>query len=322
MDIWGLFQGIIRVGRNNMKQKHIVVYIFFIPATIILLIGLYMKTQNITSTGIWTGRHSGGTTTISANHAIAIGLLFYLVSTIVFFWGWYDRVRRGKLLYEEAKRAMTGNARNSVKYEFYKLLAQFKVESKLTDSLWNELAGKYSENHRKYHTLKHLEHLFELLNELKWEIKNWNALSFAIFYHDVIYDASRNDNEEQSAKFAERRMHNLHLDSELIFQVKELILATKTHECDENSDAAVFLDADLSVLGETEERYKLYSEMIRTEFIIYPDSLYNPGRLKVLEHFLAKQTIYKTNSFRRRFEKQARENLENEIRQLKSWLES
>ncbi len=44
--------------------------------------------------------------------------------------------------------------------------------------------------------------------------------------------------------------------------------------------------------------------------------MYNPGRKKVLNHFLEKETLYFTSTFRNQYEKQARENLTKGIHLL------
>jgi predicted metal-dependent HD superfamily phosphohydrolase len=94
-----------------------------------------------------------------------------------------------------------------------------------------------------------------------------------------------------------------------------MILATKEHQRSDD-ETNLFTDADLSVLGADRETYLLYVQQIRAEYSIYPDILYNPGRKKVLEHFLNMENIFKTNEFRTKYESAARKNLEAEIRLL------
>jgi predicted metal-dependent HD superfamily phosphohydrolase len=98
--------------------------------------------------------------------------------------------------------------------------------------------------------------------------------------------------------------------------INEIILATKTHVPNENPDVNFFTDADLSVLGQSFEVYIKYYENIRKEYAWYPNIIYNRGRKKVLEHFLAMERIYKTDYFFDKFEKQARSNMAEELRCL------
>ncbi|MDX2245424.1 MAG: hypothetical protein SF052_01505 [Bacteroidia bacterium] len=80
-----------------------------------------------------------------------------------------------------------------------------------------------------------------------------------------------------------------------------------------DNDTNLFTDADLSILGQKREIYHAYSTNVRKEYAIYPDILYNPGRKKVLQHFLAMEQIFKTPHFQEKYEAQARANLEEEL---------
>jgi predicted metal-dependent HD superfamily phosphohydrolase len=59
--------------------------------------------------------------------------------------------------------------------------------------------------------------------------------------------------------------------------------------------------------------YSDYYKNVRKEYSIYPNLLYNPGRKKVLKHFLAMGKIFKTDYFYQKFEKNARLNLQKEL---------
>jgi predicted metal-dependent HD superfamily phosphohydrolase len=140
-----------------------------------------------------------------------------------------------------------------------------------------------------------------------------DLLLFALFYHDVIYSPSRSDNEEKSAEAAEKRLAKLELPAAAIAFVKDMILATKAHQQHSNPTINFLLDLDLAILGADPQRYDAYSQAVRKEYSNYPDLLYKPGRRKVLQHFLAQPSIYKTPVFQQAFEAQARQNLEREL---------
>jgi predicted metal-dependent HD superfamily phosphohydrolase len=182
--------------------------------------------------------------------------------------------------------------------------------------LWTELEELYSGRGRHYHTLNHLLHLLECLSGNRPRIAHWNAVLFALYYHDAVYDPLKHDNEEKSAVLAEKRMHELGCGQAEIEKCRALILATKKHERNSDNDINLFTDADLSVLGASAEVYKQYAINVRKEYSIYPDLLYKPGRRKVLQHFLAMPRIFKTDEFFTRYEKQARINLAEELKGL------
>ncbi|WP_278380500.1 hypothetical protein [Chryseobacterium arthrosphaerae] len=203
-----------------------------------------------------------------------------------------------------------------LKDRFLRLCLPFDKDHERISRLWNEIETKYTEKGRYYHNLLHLDNMFQELEAVKDRISRFTLLSFAVFYHDIIYDATSKSNEEKSAVTAEKKLSELGLSHEEIKIVSDQILATKSHQKSENMDINYLLDADLSVLGKDRETYLVYTQMIRKEYSIYPDFLYKPGRKKVLRHFLELENIFKTEYFRDQYENQAKENIETELRLL------
>jgi predicted metal-dependent HD superfamily phosphohydrolase len=204
-----------------------------------------------------------------------------------------------------------------LKEEFIKAVNSYSTDPKKGVRMWNEIESYYSNKKRFYHNLTHLENLLRELNNYSKEFSNWDTVVFAIAYHDIVYDVLRSDNEEKSADLAVDRLSSISFPSEAIEKCKELILATKSHE-KKNKEADLFTDADLSILGSTGKIYREYADQIRKEYYPYKNSDYNPGRIKVLEHFLQMPRIFKTDIFAATYEKQARKNLSDEIEFLKT----
>ncbi len=205
---------------------------------------------------------------------------------------------------------------SNLKEIFSNLLINYTTNSSLINELWDEVEKNYSEKKRHYHTLQHLENLLITLTEVKSEIQHWESILFTLFYHDIIYTALKSDNEENSALLAEKRIQQLSVSNDIIERCKNQILATKSHSKSTDSDTNYFTDADLSVLGQPWEIYSLYYKNVRKEYAIYPDFIYNPGRKKVIQHFLSMNSIYKTDYFYNQFEKVAKENLMKELSYL------
>ncbi|SFN24199.1 Predicted metal-dependent phosphohydrolase, HD superfamily [Chryseobacterium oleae] len=204
----------------------------------------------------------------------------------------------------------------NLKEKFTDLCLLFSKDQDLINRFWQEIEKKYSEKGRYYHDLFHLENMFLELETVKEHLKDPVAISFSVFYHDIIYDASSKSNEEKSAWRAAERLQQLGLNSEMISKISSQILATKSHQLSDDSDTNYLLDADLSILGKDFEVYLDYTRKIRKEYSIYPDLLYKPGRRKVLNHFLELESIFKTTDFRDRYEQQARENIAAELQLL------
>ena len=196
---------------------------------------------------------------------------------------------------------------------FTDLASKYTSDEGLTHSLWLEVYHFYTSRKRYYHNLTHLEKLFGALLEVKGQVEDWDSVLFALFYHDIIYNPLRKDNEEKSALRAQERLQQLHVPPEKIARCAAHIRATQGHQVSTDADTNLFTDADLSILGQDWDTYSTYIAQIRKEYAIYPDLLYRPGRQKVLRHFLAMDRIYKTDFFFERYEEQARENMRREL---------
>jgi predicted metal-dependent HD superfamily phosphohydrolase len=200
-----------------------------------------------------------------------------------------------------------------LKQTFIALLSKYTDDEPLVLDLWNEISRNYSKKNRFYHTLQHLENLLSQLTDIQPQIKDWDTILFTLYYHDLVYDSVKSDNEKQSADLAEKRLKQAKISTEIIEKCKAQIMATKAHLLSSDEDTNYFTDADLSVLGQNWEVYMPYFQNVRKEYSIYPDFLYNPGRKKVLKHFLAMDRIFKTDYFYPNFEQKARENLAKEL---------
>jgi len=203
-----------------------------------------------------------------------------------------------------------------LKNTFIQLIGNYTTESRLIKQLWEEIEENYCNKRRHYHTLQHLENLFFQLTETRAQINDWNCILFSIFYHDVIYNALKTNNEERSAEFAQNRMQLLGVPHMVIENCMQKILASKKHVWSDEPDTNFFTDADLSILGQQWEVYLAYSQNIRKEYSLFPDIIYQPGRKKVLLRFLQMERIFKTDFFFNKFEITARENLQRELEQL------
>lgn len=204
---------------------------------------------------------------------------------------------------------------SNLKNEWQKVLLNYCSDESKIDKTFQILVEKYSEKHRAYHNLSHINYLLEEAKKI--EFADADSIYFTTWFHDVVYDPKKSDNEIQSARLAVKLLLEIGLAENQITKIEQIILATQTHS-DKNLDheGKIFLDLDLSILGAEKEIYQNYSRAIRQEYSHVEDFLYRHGRKKVLENFLRRETIYFTENLRERFENQARLNLANEIKEL------
>ena len=197
---------------------------------------------------------------------------------------------------------------------FIDLTQRYTSDIRLSEKLWEEIETNYSNKNRHYHNLSHIENLFNQLASVRGQIEDWDTILFSMFYHDIIYKATSSENEGKSAEFTKNRLQLLAFPTENINKCIYQILETKGHSVSDENDTNLFTDADLSILGHSWEAYSEYFTQVRREYAIYPDFMYNPGRKKVLNHFLKMERIFKTNLFYEKFENQARQNLMEELK--------
>lgn len=183
--------------------------------------------------------------------------------------------------------------------------------------VWAKFDKHYSKSHRHYHNFEHLHHMFGWTEKLSEHIIDMPSIKLAIWFHDLIYNPLKKDNEIKSAKYARLCMTDWQLPKEQIEKVEAFILATTKHQASSsNIDEYIFLDIDLAILGSTKERYLAYITAIRKEYAIYPNILYKPGRKKVLQNFLNREFLYFTPFMREELASKARANLLMELGML------
>jgi predicted metal-dependent HD superfamily phosphohydrolase len=198
-----------------------------------------------------------------------------------------------------------------------RLAGKYCNDFALINRLFREIEKKYTAERRHYHNLHHIQALLQFCETYAEQLHDRDVVEFSVFYHDIIYNVLRRDNEARSALLAVKRLQSLPVPAEKIQQVKIYIEATQTHVITAGvthiSDLQLFLDFDMSILGAGWEAYEAYTRQVRREYRIYPDKLYYPGRRQFLQHCLQSEFIFQTPVFRDEFEGRARENMAREL---------
>lgn len=185
-------------------------------------------------------------------------------------------------------------------------------------ALFSELSAHYVEPHRAYHNLTHIAQCLVEFEPVQAVAKDSTAVELAIWYHDVIYDPRSKENEKLSAEFALRALQGAGLPASLSDHVTRLIMATKSHDASLDEDAPVMVDVDLSILGQATDRFDEYERQIRLEYDWVSAEAFATGRAGVLRSFLGRANIYATDSFRSKYEKIARSNLQRSLGELEA----
>jgi len=110
------------------------------------------------------------------------------------------------------------------------------------------LLERYSETHRHYHDLSHVNHCLDELKTAEHLAVNSMAVKMAIWFHDAVCDPSAKDNEEKSAELAKTILKKASLSAEFTKLAVNLILATKHSVPPTDPDEKLITDIDLSSL--------------------------------------------------------------------------
>ena len=196
----------------------------------------------------------------------------------------------------------------------WKELGAAKPDSKLH----GELIARYSEPHRKYHTLQHLEECFEKFDAIRALAEHPAEIELALWFHDAIYNVKRRDNEKKSADWARASALAAGTPAEACSRVHALVMTTRHKAIPRGTDAEILVDVDLSILGAASERFDEYERQVREEYAWVPDFLYRRERKAILREFLSRPRIFSSTHFRGRYEQQARSNLKRSLDQLEA----
>jgi predicted metal-dependent HD superfamily phosphohydrolase len=182
--------------------------------------------------------------------------------------------------------------------------------------LFCDVLGRYSEPHRHYHTYQHLSECFEKVQDIISLAEHPAEVYVGLWFHDVIYDTQRHDNEERSADWARAAAQDFGASAESAQRIYDLIMLTRHAVEPAGIDGQVLVDADLSILGAQPARFQEYEAQVRREYGWVPETMFRSGRAKLLNEFKGRPRIYCTAHFRERYEAQARRNLQHSLENL------
>ena len=163
-------------------------------------------------------------------------------------------------------------------------------ESELFVPLRTELIERYDAPTRHYHNIWHINDMLHIANGCR--PTNTGIVGLIIWYHDAIYDATRNDNEEKSAELAVERLKP-YLESTDVDYIANGIFLTK-HQFSSHMltrDMSIVIDSDLYILSH-DWCYTAYARAVRKEYIYLTDAAYIAGRKQFLEKMMKKDSFY------------------------------
>lgn len=189
------------------------------------------------------------------------------------------------------------------------------------DELGAVLAA-WGEPQRHYHDRRHLRECLAHWAAWRGLAEHPGEVGLAVWYHDAVYDPQAKDNEQRSAEWAARVVHEATLGDDVAGRVTALILATCHDVPLHGADARLLSDIDLAILGAAPNRFDGYDADVRREYAWVPEPLYRQKRCEVLQQFLHRERIYQTQPAFDALEGQARINLAAAVARLSKPRES
>ncbi|MDG9719231.1 hypothetical protein [Streptomyces sp. DH24] len=181
----------------------------------------------------------------------------------------------------------------------------------------DNLLGRWQEPQRRYHTLAHLTAVLDHVDRLQEYADDADAVRLAAWFHDAVYLPERSENEERSARLAERALSEAGVSAAKTAEVARLVRLTAGHDpADDDRDGQVLCDADLASLASPPSAYAAYTAAVREEYHFVPNDAFRAGRSDVLRQLLALPRLFHTPYGREKWEATARYNLTAELEML------
>jgi predicted metal-dependent HD superfamily phosphohydrolase len=185
------------------------------------------------------------------------------------------------------------------------------------EALGERLLDRWSEPHRRYHTLDHLVAVLAVVDRYADLARDADAVRLAGWFHDAVYDPRAGDNEERSAALAEVELRLTGAASRAA-ETARLVRLTAGHAVAAgDANGALLADADLAILAAAPADYDRYAEAVRAEYAHVPDGAFRAGRAAVLESLAGLPSLYRVVPERAEWEARARANLARELQVLR-----
>ncbi len=156
------------------------------------------------------------------------------------------------------------------------------------------LVHNYTESHRFYHNLFHIQAMLQDLDEISSLSKKKKAtIQLAIFYHDCIYNIGASDNEIQSKMVFDEDCKALGLE-EPIAEVGDMIMSTALY--DQQGSVNILGDLDLATLALPYPAYSNLGKLLFEEYgSRFTEAQMIEGRKEFLLKMLSLPEIFTNN---------------------------
>jgi predicted metal-dependent HD superfamily phosphohydrolase len=183
-------------------------------------------------------------------------------------------------------------------------------------TVYADLLRRYGTPFRRFHNLGHIHDCLRRCDEVAPLLVDRDAVEFALWFHDAVYDIGSSTNELRSAEL----FLDVSAGAPFMFRhrVCDHILATRHLSSVSDSDRRYIVDIDLSGFGAPWEEFMRNGALLRDESSGVPDAKYHCGQVAFLSRLQKRRHFFATEYFRTRFEATARENLRRILTDLRA----
>lgn len=171
-------------------------------------------------------------------------------------------------------------------YSDYKYI----IKTAFSEEVYENIVKRWNEPHRFYHNIDHLNFLVDTFRQMydnsEITAEEMSTLILVAFFHDVIYDPKRDDNEAKSVDYFRKSCEDGSMKTGFADQVMNMILDTSYRIEPKDKLSKIFWKADNSVLGLPVNKLIEVEHKIFQEFQFAPYDKYRKGRIEFLESSL------------------------------------
>lgn len=205
-------------------------------------------------------------------------------------------------------------------YKRFSQLVKRRAKPGYSQFEFSKLERAYTEPHRHYHTLAHVAWCLEWFDRYSALARFPDAVELAIWYHDIVYQPTKPDNEIMSAEAFMHFAGMAHVSDDVSHLVFRTILASTHMKEDffDDPDCKLMLDLDLISLSFPWEEFVRANEQIRKEYSHVPENDYCVRKVLFFQSLLDRKQLYYTDVIRANHEEVARHNIQAAIEMLRS----
>jgi pantetheine-phosphate adenylyltransferase len=178
---------------------------------------------------------------------------------------------------------------------FKKSLDALSISNLNAEGFARRIILEYATARRAYHNIHHIYVMLNYLNlakdSLNLTVEEEALLTIAILFHDIVYVAGKDDNEEKSFKYFLDHYGDA-LNKSYLNEINRIILSTKRTLNDTSKLSALIQDLDMIEGSFNVDTYYRNSRLIRKEYSMYNDDQWRKGRIDFLRSNIDKKIFF------------------------------